>query len=191
MDEAAYVELDEPHDWAVVEALLRHARDRRLADIRLLVADVDGTLTDAGMYYGPAGESLKRFNTRDAAGMLRLQREHGVELGVITAEDSPAVHTRMQKLKIDRYAPATKDKVAVLKHWCRELGIGLDQVAYIGDDMNDLPALRLSGIAACPADADPEVVAASDLVLPQPGGCGCVRALADTIRAAYRGVHHA
>jgi YrbI family 3-deoxy-D-manno-octulosonate 8-phosphate phosphatase len=191
MDESSYVELDEPHDWTVVEALLRHAGERRLRGIRLLATDVDGTLTDGGMFYGPDGEALKLFNTRDAAGMLRLRKEHGVELGVITGEDSPAVHARMRKLGIGRYAPGCTDKVAVLRGWCRELGLGLDQVAYIGDDSNDLPALRLCGVTACPSDADPEVRATVDLVVPAGGGRGCVRAFADTIRASLRGAQHA
>ncbi|MEK7412832.1 MAG: HAD hydrolase family protein [Planctomycetota bacterium] len=191
MDESAYVELDEPHDWTVVEQLLLHARARRLAGIRLLISDVDGTLTDGSMYYGKTGEVLKRFNTRDAHGMLRLKAEHGVELGVITAENSPSVHTRMAKLRIARYAPGTKDKVAVIKAWCAELGIAPEQVAYVGDDTNDLPALHLCGFSASPGDADPEVRAACDLVTAAAGGRGCVRAVADTIRNAYRGASHA
>ncbi|GDY12601.1 acylneuraminate cytidylyltransferase [Planctomycetota bacterium] len=178
------VEIDEPEDWPVVETFLEQAKQHRLANIKLLATDVDGTLTDGGMFYGPDGEALKKFNTRDAAGMLRLKKETGVELGVITAEDSPSVHSRMRKLKIERYAPGSKDKVAVLRRWCADLGIGLDQVAYIGDDFNDLPALRLCGYGACPSDADPEVQAAADRIFAQPGGGGCVRAFADLIRSS-------
>jgi YrbI family 3-deoxy-D-manno-octulosonate 8-phosphate phosphatase len=191
MDEASYVELDEPHDWAVIESLMLHVRQQRMRRIRLLVTDVDGTLTDGGMAYGAEGETSKVFNTRDAAGMARLQRDHGIELGVITGENSPAVHARMCKLGIQRYAHGTSDKVAVLRAWCRELGIGLDQVAYIGDDYNDLGALRLCGISACPSDAPAEIAQAVDLVMPLGGGCGCVRAFADTIRASICGVSHA
>jgi N-acylneuraminate cytidylyltransferase len=180
-------ELDEPGDWAVLEALLlRRRRDARAAArprIRGLVVDVDGTLTDGGMYYGAEGEALKKFNTRDAHGLLRLERA-GIRVGVITAEQSASVDARMRKLGIAHYFPGAGDKLATLQALAANWGLGLDELAYMGDDLNDLGCLQAVGCACCPADAAAEVRACADHVTEQRAGAGAVREICELLLAA-------
>lgn len=180
MDDDCAAELDEPADWPLIEALLR-PRVAAPHDIRLLIVDVDGTLTDGGMYYDRNGEAMKKFDTRDAKGMLML-RDTGVRVCVVTAEDSAAVAARMRKLGISDYFPGVKDKPA----WLREHGarwqISLAQTAYIGDDLNDLEGLRSAGLSFCPADAVPAVRRAVRYVCAASGGAGAVREACDMIR---------
>lgn len=182
-DECA-AELDEPADWPVIETLLR----RRLTvakDIRMLVVDVDGTLTDGGMYYDGDGEALKKFNTRDAKGLLML-REAGVRVCVVTAENSAVVHARMRKLGLTDYFPGVADKPAWLAEHGARWQIGAAQTAYIGDDLNDLECLRTVGFSCCPADAVPQVREAVLYVCAAAAGAGAVREVTDLIRETVR-----
>ena len=181
MDEACAAELDEPADWPVIEALLRPRVVAR-HDIRLLVVDVDGTLTDGGMYYDGKGEALKKFDSRDAKGMLML-RDVGVRVCVVTAETSAVVRARMQKLGITDYFPGVKNKLAWLHEHGARWQITPAQTAYIGDDLNDLEGLNLAGLSCCPADAVPQVRQAVQYVCSAAGGAGAVREVCDLIRA--------
>ncbi|CAN5436330.1 HAD hydrolase family protein [soil metagenome] len=181
MHEDCAAELDEPSAWPVIEALLQ-SRIEAAHDIRLLVVDVDGTLTDGGMYYDKDGEALKKFDTRDAKG-LGLLREAGVRVCVVTQENSAVVHARMKKLGITDYFPGTTDKPAWLAEHGARFGITLAQTAYIGDDLNDLACLRSVGLSCCPADAVPQVRAAVRYVCRASGGAGAVREVADLIRS--------
>lgn len=181
MHEECAAELDEPSDWPVIEALLR-TRLRTADGIRMLVVDVDGTLTDGGMYYDGNGEALKKFNTRDAKGLLLL-REAGVRICIVTAENSAVVHARMRKLGLTDYFPGVSDKPAWLAEHGARWQIDLSQTAYIGDDLNDLDCLRRVGFSCCPADAVPEVRAAVGYVCTAAGGAGAVREVSDLIRA--------
>lgn len=181
MHEECAAELDEPADWPIIEALLG-PRVSAARDIRLLVVDVDGTLTDAGMYYDGRGEALKKFDTRDAKGMLML-RDAGVRVCVVTAESSAVVRARMRKLGITDYFPGVKNKRAWLDAYAPQFGVSLDQIAYIGDDVNDLDGLRAVGLSCCPADAVPEVRRAVNYVCKAGGGAGAVREICDLIRA--------
>ena len=151
-------------------------------DIRMIVVDVDGTFTDGGMYYDAKGEALKKFNTRDAKGLLLLQ-EAGVRICIVTAEDSKVVHARMRKLGFEDYFPGVKDKPAWLAEACERWQVTLEQTAYIGDDVNDLACLRVVGFSACPADAVPEVRDAVKYICTAEGGDGAVREFSDLIRA--------
>ncbi len=181
MHEDCAAELDEPADWPLIEALLQ----RRLTvarDIRMLVVDVDGTLTDGGMYYDGNGEALKKFNTRDAKGLLLL-RELGVRVCVVTAENSAVVHARMRKLGLTDYFPGVADKPAWLAEHGQKFQVAAAQTAYIGDDLNDLACLRTVGLSCCPADAVPEVRQSVSYVCKAAGGEGAVREVADLIRA--------
>lgn len=179
------VEIDDPSDWRIAESLLMERRapvctGTRLGSIRAFVVDVDGTLTDGGMYYGPAGEAMKKFNTRDAAGLRRL-RERGIRVCVVTAENSPAVAARMEKLRIEDYFPGVGDKLDWLNKQCSTWKLDPDQIAYMGDDLGDLQCLRQAGAAFCPADAAPEVIRAAGYVCSRPGGAGAVREVCDLI----------
>lgn len=180
MGEECAAELDEPADWAVIETLLR----RRLTaaeNIRMIVVDVDGTLTDGGMYYDAQGEALKKFNTRDAKGLLML-RDAGVRVCVVTQENSAVVHARMRKLGITDYFPGITDKPAWLKEARERWQLQPMQIAYIGDDVNDVECLCSVGLACCPADAVPEVRSVVQYVSSAPGGGGAVREVCDLIR---------
>ena len=180
MHEECAAELDEPSDWPLIETLLRR-RMTVAKDIRMLVVDVDGTLTDGGMYYDGKGEALKKFNTRDAKGMLML-RDAGVRVCVLTAENSAVVEARMRKLGITDYFPGVQDKLAWLKEQGARWQVALAQTAYIGDDLNDLESLRAVGLSFCPADAVPTVRSAVGYICSAAGGGGAVREVCDLIR---------
>src|SRR5438046_3150662 len=124
----------------------------RARRVRLLCVDVDGVLTDAGMYYGADGEVLKKFNTRDGMGLTRV-REAGIAVAIISGEDSAIVHARAAKLKIDEVFSGVSNKRAVIDDLCVRKDLELHEVAYIGDDLNDLPALECVGLACAVADA--------------------------------------
>lgn len=181
MPEYTATEIDEPDDWIVLENLMqKHILSKRIIknkQIKLFLCDVDGTLTDGGMYYSEAGDELKKFNTRDGMG-FQLLRETGVKTGIITSENTKIVENRAKKLKIDFLRQSKRDggKVAVALEICNELGITLDEVAYIGDDINCYDLLSQVGIAACPADACAKVLSIPGIHhMQKRGGEGCVR----------------
>lgn len=185
MAEPTYIELDEHHDWVFIETLLRdRARDARLGEarsnIKLFVSDVDGVLTDAGMYYNDQGECAKKFNTRDGMG-FELLRKRGVVTCLLTSENSPSVAVRAKKLKIDHVCLGAKDKWAVLRGLMEHLGVKADEVAYIGDDINDAICLENLRVTACPADAVAQVKQLVGYICELPGGSGCVREFADRL----------
>jgi YrbI family 3-deoxy-D-manno-octulosonate 8-phosphate phosphatase len=125
----------------------------------MLATDVDGVLTDAGMYYSESGDELKKFNTRDGMGIKLLQAA-GLITAFITKEKTAIVERRGQKLAVPEVHQGVDDKLAVLTTLAKKYGLSLDQVAYIGDDVNDLGALRAVGFSAAPADA----LACKDLI---------------------------
>ena len=146
-------------------------------DIRLFLTDVDGTLTDGGMYYTATGDTMKKFNTRDGMGLQLLQKA-GVKVGIITSENTPIVSRRAEKLGIDFLVQGKRDggKLAAAREICDTLGISLAEMAYIGDDVNCAELLRHAGIAACPADAMPQVKAIPGIrIMTLKVGEGCVR----------------
>lgn len=148
--------------------------------IRLLALDVDGVLTDGAMYYDATGEALKRFHTRDAAGIARL-RKIGIDVAWLTAEDSAITAARAEKLRIDHVILGCPDKLAAAKALCKELGLQCSQIAYMGDDWFDIPLLQQAGLSACPADAHPEVQAVAMFRSTLPAGNGAVRELCDLL----------
>lgn len=194
MPEETFFEIDEPSDWIIIESLLaRRLREASRADgsnasrrIRLFLTDCDGCLTDGGMYYSEAGDELKRFDTRDGLG-LRLLREAGIKVGVVTSEDRALNRRRAEKLKLDYLIQGCTDKLSAVLDVCGELGIDLADVAYMGDDLNDLPVLKAvaeaGGLATCPADARSAVQDACEYVCHAGGGHSAVREVADHILA--------
>ena len=152
----------------------------RLANVRLLVCDVDGTLTDGAMWYGEQGEVLKRFHTRDGHGIGRLQ-ERGVAVAFVTGERSPIVSARAAKLGVVHVELDCADKAAAVRRLGALLQVGRNQIAVIGDDLGDLPAFSQAGLRVAVADAVPEIRARADLICQLPGGQGAVRELADLI----------
>jgi len=154
-----------------------------LGKVRMLAMDVDGVLTDAGMYYSESGGELKKFNTRDGMGIKMLQAA-GVVTAFITKEKTAIVERRGQKLAVPEVHQGVDDKLTDLTRLVRKHGLTLAQVAYIGDDVNDLETLQAVGFSAAPADAMPVVIQAVHYVCAKKGGEGAVRELADLILAA-------
>jgi len=157
---------------------------RRARAIRFVLTDCDGVLTDNGVYYSSAGEELKRFSIRDGMGVERLRRFAAVDVGNVTGERSGAVERRAEKLMITELHLGIKDKPAVLREILARLGLKAEQVAYIGDDTNDVDIMRQVGLAACPADATPFAREVAHYVCANRGGYGAFRDLAEFIIAA-------
>jgi 3-deoxy-D-manno-octulosonate 8-phosphate phosphatase (KDO 8-P phosphatase) len=158
----------------------------RARQVRLLCVDVDGVLTDAGMYYGPDGEVLKKFNTRDGMGLARV-RAVGVAVAIISGEDSAIVHARATKLQIDDVFCGATDKLAAVGELCSRHGLQLSQVAFVGDDLNDLAALEQVGLACAVADAAEPVHSKAHYVTRRRGGDGAVREVCELLIAAQQG----
>jgi YrbI family 3-deoxy-D-manno-octulosonate 8-phosphate phosphatase len=184
MPEETYLELDEPTDWEIVAGLLKHRHHPRHpasgGSIQLVLTDVDGVLTDAGMYYGVTGDSLKKFNTRDGMGM-ELLRQQGIEVGIITREQTEIVAQRARKLQLDLVIQGCRDKASALDQLLKERGLGAQNVAYIGDDINDLEIMGLVGFSAAPADAVEAVRQQAHYLCKTAGGHGCFREFAEEI----------
>lgn len=153
-----------------------------MEQIKIFLTDVDGTLTDGGMYYTADGDYMKRFNTRDGMGLQLLQRQ-GIKVGIVTSENTTIVERRAQKLGVDFLVQGKRfgGKLEAVKAICDEAGVDLADVAYIGDDVNCLQLLRAVGHPACPADAMPQVKAVDGIeIMTLSGGQGCVREFANT-----------
>lgn len=142
--------------------------------IELLVLDVDGTMTDGGVYYNATGNELKKFAIKDGAGIVAA-RAAGVRVMICTGRECEAVRRRAADLHIDYVFQNVKDKAAFLGDFMAQQGLAREQVAYCGDDWNDLSAMALCGFVACPADAAAAVAARADFVGTKKGGEGAVR----------------
>ncbi len=151
-----------------------------LKGIRLFATDVDGVLTDAGMYYSESGDEWKKFNTRDGMGIKLLQKA-GLITAIVTQERTRLVARRAEKLAIPELHQGIMDKLSVIRDMARRHGISLEQIAYIGDDVNDVEALKAVGVSAAPADGLPQVLDVVDYVCQKKGGEGAVRELAELI----------
>ena len=145
-----------------------------LKKIKYLVIDVDGTMTDAGIYYDEHGNELKKFCTKDAAGYFAAQKA-GIKLMVLTGRECQATTRRMQEMKFDYIVQNIKDKESYVRDFMKQNGISREKLGYIGDDLNDLPPMRLCAFVGCPVDACEEVKALSDFVSQIKGGYGAVR----------------
>lgn len=150
----------------------------------MLFTDVDGVLTDTGVFYTDAGEAMKRFSIRDGMGVQRLREMAGVEIGIISGENSGSVRQRALKLKITELHLGIDDKWALLKKIIASKKIPLEDIAYIGDDTNDIVVMQSVGLSACPADAMPQAVRAAHYVCQQNGGYGAFREFAELIIAS-------
>jgi 3-deoxy-D-manno-octulosonate 8-phosphate phosphatase (KDO 8-P phosphatase) len=160
-------------------------RPRRalLRKLRFLVLDVDGTLTDGRLYYGAGGEALKAFDVRDGHG-LRLLNLAGVKLAVLTGRRADLVQERCRELSIEHVVGRSRAKGEAIEALCRDAGVPLSETAFMGDDVNDLPALRKAALSCAPRDAAAEVLAEVDWVSSRDGGRGAVRELCELMLAA-------
>lgn len=205
MSEESYYEIDEPEDFAVVEALMLKREEREKmeeagADVdnsaadksdnenessaqckyKLFLTDCDGCLTDGGMYYSEHGDELKKFNTKDGVA-FRLLREAGVLTGVITGEDRELNKRRCEKLKIDVLASGCRDKKSCIERLCDEYNITPEEVVFIGDDLLDIEAIKMVGLGCCPADASEKAKSVAKYITKANGGEGVIREVVEMI----------
>lgn len=184
MNEDTFFEIDEPSDWVIIEALMKKNglgnTSEDIPEIKMFLSDCDGCLTDGGMYYSEDGDELKKFNTRDGVGFSLLQSK-GILTGIITGENVDLNRRRAAKLKLDILEMGCKDKVTAIKRLCSEHGVDLKNVAYVGDEINDLEVIKLVGLGCCPADAAPCVKNAARYVSSVMGGHGVIRDVCEKI----------
>ena len=157
---------------------------KKLDGIKLLALDVDGVLTDGGLFYTPEGV-IQKFNSTDGAGLITL-RKKDFPVALISFRDFPATRRRAADLGIEILCLGSDRKAAALSGICRSLSIDCDEALFIGDGILDLPALRLAGVAACPADAHPLVKAECDIVTEKSGGRGAVREVVDMLLGSFK-----
>jgi 3-deoxy-D-manno-octulosonate 8-phosphate phosphatase (KDO 8-P phosphatase) len=150
--------------------------------IKLIAMDVDGVLTDGSFWWGPNGEEWKRFHFADIMGMSRA-RKAGLKLALISGEDSPLIDRLAAKMQIGNVEKSCKDKDRALRDIAAQHHLALDEICFMGDDVNDLPALAIAGLAAAPADAQPVVREKCGFVSTAKGGNGAVRELIEMILA--------
>ncbi len=181
MQDYTSIEIDEPSDWIIAEQYMKeHVLSKKevaIKKIKLFLSDVDGTLTDAGMYYDEAGNELKKFNTQDGKG-FEILRNYGIKIGLITSEKTKIVEKRAKKLKVDYLYQGLEHqgKLEITKEICIKEGISLDEVAYIGDDINCKELLENAGVSACPKNAVNEIMEMNNIIkLSKNGGSGAVR----------------
>jgi len=185
MPEYSSIEIDEPLDWPVAELLMKrfvlNNKNSSFSNVKLFLSDVDGVLTDAGMYYTENGDEFKKFCTYDGMGFQLLQRT-GVKVGILTTEDRDLNRRRARKLGLDFDFHGILDKFQLVKDLCEEHNISLDQVAYIGDDVNCFDLLSNVGFAACPNNAVDDVKQIPNILqLTKNGGDGVVREFVELI----------
>lgn len=147
---------------------------------KLILTDIDGVWTDGGMYYDGTNVELKKFHTYDSAGVL-FAHYLGIPVGILTGENTEIVQRRATKLKVDYCYLGCKDKVAITSQLCEDLGITFDDVAYIGDDLNDLKLLKLVGWAGVPSSAPKYIQELANVHVEKKGGEGAFREFVETI----------
>jgi len=147
---------------------------------KLVLTDIDGVWTDGGMYYDQTGNEWKKFNTYDSAGVLFLKNA-GIPVGIITGEDTEIVKRRAEKLKVDYLFMGVKDKLSTITELCNKLSITLSDVAYIGDDLNDIALLKAVGYSAAPISAPLYIQSLVDEVMIKKGGEGVFREFVEKI----------
>lgn len=193
MNEDTFFEIDELSDWIIIEALMKKKGmseadsdkkenfdklKQKAAKIKIFLTDSDGCLTDGGMYYTEQGDEIKKFNTKDGMG-FKLLRKKGLVTGIITGENVDMVHRRAAKLKIPEVHCGIDNKLEVIKSICEKYQCALENVAYVGDDINDVEALKNVGFGVSVADGQKEARAAADYVTVKEGGKGAIREIVD------------
>jgi 3-deoxy-D-manno-octulosonate 8-phosphate phosphatase (KDO 8-P phosphatase) len=161
-----------------------------MSSIKAVALDVDGVLTDGTFWWGPDGAEWKRFSFADVMG-VSMARKAGLVMALISGEDSPLVDRFALKMGISDVHKGCKDKAEALRLFAKRNALKLDEICFMGDDINDLGALGIAGIAAAPSDARPEVLVKANFVAPHGGGNGAVRDLIDSILATRAASHPA
>lgn len=164
------------------QKLTAAALKQRLGSIRFLSLDVDGVLTDGGLYYGDNGTVARKFNVQDGVGIKRVLAL-GIEVAFVSAGTTQSIHLRARTLGVRHVLSGVTDKHAEVEKLCRKLGVPLAAVAHVGDDLNDLPLLKAVGLALTVPNAVPEARAFAHYVTRRPGGEGAVREVCDLLAA--------
>jgi len=178
------IELDEPGDWKIVGDLLLESKKKSIESlikkVKMLVMDVDGVLTDASVYCDNRGMEMKRFSVRDGMG-LGMIRDIGIKTGIITKEKTDIIDYRAKKLKIDYVYKGIDDKIKVLEEISHKSGIPLNEIAYMGDDVNDKEVLKAAGFSAVPNNCEKSLKNIADYICINDGGNGCIREICNMI----------
>lgn len=181
MHEDTAFEIDEPSDWCIIERLMHKNNIKsEPMNIKMLLTDCDGCLTDGGMYYSEHGDELKKFNTRDGMA-FKMLRERGIITGIVTGEDVELNKRRADKMHLDELYMGISDKLSVVSEIANKHNIRMDEIAYIGDDINDLDVLKAVGFSSCPHDAVTCVRENVDYVAQACGGRGVIREVMEKI----------
>ena len=185
MDEESYYEIDEPSDWSIIENLLKMKHEtsdlsEKIRKIKCLLVDCDGVLTNGAMYYTENGDEIKKFSTKDGMG-FKLLKEKGFLTGIITGEDVQLVKRRFEKMNLDILFMGVSDKLSVLNQICEDYKLAYDEIAYIGDDINDIDVIKNVGFGCCVNDSVKSVKNNADYITHSKGGDGAVREVIDLL----------
>jgi len=153
----------------------------KASKVKILLTDCDGVLTDGCVYYTSNGEEMKKFSLRDGMGTERLKKIVNVDTGIVTGENARIIKQRAKKLKIKELHTEVKDKVKCVREICDKYSLSLSEIAYIGDDTNDIEVMKIVGISACPNDAFQKVKEISNFTAKSNGGNGAYREFAELI----------
>lgn len=177
MDADTAFEIDEPSDWVIIESLMKKnglLQDRDCDTIKMFLTDCDGCLTDGGMYYSENGDELKKFNTKDGMGLSNI-RNKGVVTGIITGENTKIVERRAEKLHINELHQGVTDKLSVVRELAKKYHVSLEEVAYVGDDVNDIPVMEQVGFPCTVNNANSKVKELAAYISSYNGGDGAIR----------------
>jgi len=152
----------------------------KISKIKIVLADIDGVLTDGGLYYSSEGLQMKRFNVKDGMGAVMLKQK-GFKVGIISSDKSTIAKARADKLKLDFVYYGVENKLNIIQDICAAENIMKEEIAYMGDDEIDLEVLKNVGLSACPSDAIPQVKDCVNFISTKPGGHGAFRELSDLI----------
>lgn len=185
MSEETYFEIDEPSDWTIVEGFLKKktamkSNFKNVKGIKCVLTDSDGVLTDGGMYYSENGDELKKFNTKDGMG-FKMLNEAGIITGIITGEDIDLVRRRAKKMKVDEVYLGIQDKMKILNEICSKYDLNYEEIAYIGDDINDLEVIKTVGLGCTVRDGMQCVKDIAKVITKAKGGQGAVREIVEMI----------
>ena len=189
MNEDTFFEIDEPGDWVIIEALMKKngiSRPCSVPEIKMFLTDCDGCLTDGGMYYSEKGDELKKFNTRDGVG-FRLLKERGILTGIITGEEVELNRRRAEKMKTDILECGCGNKMMAVHRICEERNISMENICYIGDDLNDVELIESVGFGCTPADGVLQAKKVAKYIAKAKGGEGVIREVADLLLSAQYG----
>ena len=152
----------------------------KLSKIKAFVFDVDGVLTDGGVMSTTEGDLVRIFDSKDGLGM-RMALMNGYPVGIITGGNSPSIENRFKIFNVEDLYMGARNKIPDFMHFCNKYGLKPDEVAYIGDDLPDIPVLKICGLAVCPSDAVVEVKEVCEYISAHKGGCGCARELIEQV----------